>query len=673
MITLLSLVLVLVLPSLAGAVLLSRPSRSDPEDAADHGTGDAAPDTAPETAPDVALACGLACGSATWLLGSGLLARTVGLSATSAWLWDALVAAGSVAVLLLPRHRMLLRAVLGPVGRRIGEVGGLAALVFLPLGAVVVRTSWSPLGSTPWYYYGLARQVADLGHIPATSVEFGTTTPFLNDYHLFTTGTAMLLVQQPGDPMLPVRTITVLSILLLVVGMVALTSALGADRLTALLAVPIVIAAGIAPIRASGYRPETFGLGLGLLMAALSVDWLRHRRRGSLVGAALLAATVSQVHGIAALTSGVLVAAFALVSVVRGPHLAQLRRVAIAIGALLGAVAVAGLVFHEASGTVHAGGLVDRGGLADPTWEFFRAARGNVPSVPLSNTAMIRQSVRELYSWQERWMIPALLLAVCGLWRARRMAVTREMVSFTLVSVIGLAAVASVFMVGWQGYVPRRTGASRMVAEASVVGPPLLAIGLSALARATWVWRGRPLLRTPWQRTVALLSLLSVLSVCGVVSMVRVARYDDGWAPSRAELATWRSLPLTSHDVVLANGYTEGFIPDVTGAQGLLDGRAPYTFDAQLRRANSLLRGAHAFFTDPEQNWSFLSQNHVTWVVVGDPSAYSLATGNVWDTPASLRGLDSCPGLRQVEHSATLTVYRVVDPSAFGCVTPGQG
>jgi hypothetical protein len=652
-----ALVLVLVLPAVAGAVLLSGPTTDAAAGRADG--------TVRVARPDLLVARGIACGVATWLLGSGLLTRTVGLSATSAWVWDAAAAALSVLVLLLSRNRARVRAVLGPVGRRIAEVGALSALVFLPLGRAIVHTSWSPLGSTPWYYYGLARQVADVGSIPSMSLEFGTSTTFLDDYHLFTTGTAMLLVQHPAAPITVITTITLLGVLFLGLGSVALTSALGARRSTSLLAVPIVIAAGIAPLRLAAYRPEGFALGLALVLVALGVDWLRERDPRSLVAAGLLAATLSQVHGITALCAGVLITAAALVSLAGGQRREQLRRIAIALVTLIAGVAVAALVFHEASGTVHAGGLVDRGGLADPTWEFFRAARGDPSSMPPSNLAMIEQSVRQLYSWQKWWMIPTLLLACYGLWRHRADGAVRRAVAFTLLSLLGLLLVASVFMLGWQGYVPRRTGASRLVAEASLVGPPLLAIGLGCVVGSVWARLGRRRLAT--YRWVGDVVVLAVVAACGWSSVSDVADYDDGMAPSRAQLAVWRSLPLTSSDVVLANGYTEGFIPDLTGAQGLLDGRAPYTFDAQLKRADGLLRGARAFYSDPTGHWDFLAQNHITWVVVGEPGTWSLGTGNVWSIPDATRALARCAGLQRVTGDPTLSVFRVVDSGSQGC------
>jgi hypothetical protein len=643
-----ALFLVLVLPTMAGTVTLAGQDTNGSR----------------LVSPELRLARGLACGLATWLVGSGLLVRTSHLTGASAWAWEALVAAASLAVLLLPGSRTRVRAVLGPAGRRLAEVGGLTAVVFLPLWYVIVHTSWSPLGSTPWYYYGLAQQVADLGSLPTTSLEFGTSTPFLNDYHLFTTGTAMLLVQQSAGPMAVIITITLVGVVLLALGAATLSSGLGAGRFTALFAVPIAVAAGIGPIRLAAYRPEGFGLGLSLLMVALGIDWLRHREWRSLLAAALLAATLSQVHGIAAVTAGVMVAAAAVLSLARGPRGEQLRRTGLVVAAFLGAVLVAALVFHEASGTVHAGGLVDQGGLGDPTWEFYRAARDEAPSMPPRNLSMMGRTFLQLYDWQLWWVVPAAALAAVGLWRTRREAATRNVLSFTLLSLTGLLAVASVFMLGWQGYVPRRTGASRIVLEMSLLGPPLLAIGLGGAARATWNWRGRPTLSTPRLRHVV---LLVVVSGCGMASLVRDAEYYDGQAPSREQLAVWHSIPATSSEVVLANGYTEGFIPDNTGAEGLLDGRAPYTFDTELLHANELLRGAQRFFDDPARHWSFLAENDVSWVVVGEPGSYSLGTGNVWNSPRHLRALDGCRGLVRFAAVDGLTVFRVADAGAQGC------
>jgi hypothetical protein len=663
MIVLLSLLLVLVLPAVAALVALSDERCPEvPHTSVPVADADVSADL------DMALARGLACGLATWLIGSGLLARTVGLTATSAWLWDAVVAAVSVTVLLLPRQRARLAVMLRPALGRFGVCAGLSAAVFLPVAFVVLRTSWSPLGSTPWYYYGLARQVADTGSIPATSIEFATSTPFLNDYHLFTTGTAMLLVQQPGDPITVITIVAMVAVLVLGLGVVALSSALGADRVAAWLAIPVALATGIGAMRLDAYRPEGFAIGLIVLVAALTIDWYRRRSWASLAPAAILVATLSQVHGIAALTAGVMVLAATLAFVIRGPRGEQLRRAGIALVLYAGAVVVAGLVFQEASGTTHAGGLVDQGGVADPTWAFYRLGQGALPSLPPTNGQLLYDVPGYLYGRSWWWITVSLVLAGLGLWLRRRDPDSRLLLGFTLFTLVGLGLVASVFMLGWNGYVPRRTGASRIPLEASLLIPPFIAVGLGCLARATWRWRGRTV---PERRRRPI--LLVALATCGLVSSLDVAAYVRMQALSRDDLAVWRSLPLEPGDVVLANAYTEGFIPDVTKGVGLLDGRAPYTFDGLLYRANGLFRGARDFFIDPSGHWSYLRENNVSWVVVGDSSTYALSTGNTWSVPHGLHALERCPGLERVVNDAPrITVFRVVDSGPAGCRVRSQ-
>jgi hypothetical protein len=248
-------------------------------------------------------------------------------------------------------------------------------------------------------------------------------------------------------------------------------------------------------------------------------------------------------------------------------------------------------------------------------------------------------------------------------WRRRRSADGRLVILFTLLSLVGLGLVASVFMLGWQGYVPRRTGASRVILEGSLLVPLFLAFGLGSLAEETWRWRGRTL--EPTRRRVP--AMIAVLTAAAIVSMIGVADYDARLAPSRDDVALWRSLPVQPGDVVLGNGYTEGFIPDVTAGEGLLDGRAPYTFGALLTRANHLLRGADAFFADPAAHWDYLASNDVRWVVVADPHTYALSTGNTWYVPDPLDVLDGCAGVRKVAANENLTVYRVVDAEHAGC------
>ena len=61
--------------------------------------------------------------------------------------------------------------------------------------------------------------------------------------------------------------------------------------------------------------------------------------------------------------------------------------------------------------------------------------------------------------------------------------------------------------------------------------------------------------------------------------------------PQASDVTALRASGLPD-SVVLTNAWTEGYVPQVMGARGLLDGRAPYTYPRVLVRANHLLRKA---------------------------------------------------------------------------------
>ena len=264
---------------------------------------------------------------------------------------------------------------------------------------------------------------------------------------------------------------------------------------------------------------------------------------------------------------------------------------------------------------------------------------------------MIAGTLQGTYEQPLWWIAPAVVLAAVGLWMRRRHAVVRRLLGFTALALVGLGAIAAVFMFGWEGYVPRRTGASRMVLEASLLVPPFVAIGFGMSRQGAA--RAQSAAGTCRRTRLRIKAALGLLTVCALVTTLAVARYDSHEAPSRDELAAWESLPLTSDDIVLSNGYTEGFIPDVTPANGPPDGRAPYTFGDLMTRANGSLRGAQDFFDDPSANWDYLADNDVTWIVVGKPDTYAISTANVWSTPVSPDVLAQCRGLELVVDDPT--------------------
>lgn len=630
MTALLALLLIVLLPGLAGGVLLtsfaSGPAR-----------------------PGAVLARSLSCGVAAWLLVSGILARTIGLSTGSSWAGVGFLALTSCVLLALPRCRAVLREIGGEV-RYFAVILLVTAVSWLPMGLLVARSDRGPLGSTPWYYWDLAAQVARAGRVPDVATEWGTSLPFLGDYRLFSTGTAMLFTLDGAAAVRVLQLITLVSVVLLGCGAALLANALGAGRLASLAAVPLAVGTGVGAYKVISYRPEGFALGLMFLLVALHLDWLRHRDRTSLLAACLVAAVLSQVHGIALLTAGALIVA-SMVALWR-PGVGAvplLRRWGLGGLALAASTVLVALVMGSASGVEHAGGLSADSGVADPTWDFIRAISGLPPSVPPSSTDMAGEALGNVYRGTGWWVALGLVIATIALAAcARRQAQARQLLVFTLTSLVVLGVAAAVFSFGYASYVPRRTGAHRLVQEATLLTGPYVAGALACVRYSE--------LRVFLQQ-VAGGAAVVVLTVTGLIASTGVAGWASDLRPSPQLHQSLVGLRIPRDAVVLANAYTEGYLARTTRATGLLDGRAPYTYPDVLVRANTLLREARDFYAEPAAHLDFLEANDVSYVVVAS-SPGSLGMRNLLVRRVDRSKFEACERLERVIANPDIRVYR---------------
>jgi len=301
------------------------------------------------------------------------------------------------------------------------------------------------------------------------------------------------------------------------------------------------------------------------------------------------------------------------------------------------------------SGAEHTGRLADTRGVDDLTWDFSRAITGRPPSLPQSNASMIAQSLRAVFLGGSTWVVPVLVVALLVLVvAARHQAVARRVLVFTLVSLAGIAVAVSVFALGWQSYVPRRVGAQRLVREASLLVGPVVAC---ALASVPWA-RARP---------PAIGAVVGLVCVGAVLSSTRTADTAARQRPDPDDLAALADVGIGPGDVVLTNGYVEGYPERVTEGTGLLDGRAPFTYPDVLARADGLLRKAQDFFARPRKNREILEDNGVDYIVVGSRRTYSLGTDNIFSGPLRRNKLDKSPALELVLQRPGLRVYRVLD------------
>ena len=225
----------------------------------------------------------------------------------------------------------------------------------------------------------------------------------------------MLLQQHSDGPITVITAITLVGVVMLGLGMAAYLTSLGASRLVSLLAIPVAVATGIAP--GPPRRLSTGGLRArhaGSLFVALALDWMRRRDWRSLACAALIAAVLSQVHGIAAVT-----AAVARVGS-RPRHADQ------------GDAGRAAQTSGAGNRCVRGCGLGDRcdiprGVRNGPLWRTCRPGRPSrpdvgvlsgsqesQPSLPPGNVSMIAGTLQGMYEQPLWWIAPAVVLAAVG-------------------------------------------------------------------------------------------------------------------------------------------------------------------------------------------------------------------------------------------------------------------
>ncbi|MGE3619352.1 MAG: hypothetical protein AB7L84_02725 [Acidimicrobiia bacterium] len=619
------------------------------------------------------LARAMVLGLGTWILGSQLVMRTVGLSPVTCWVACAAVAAGSVAAWAVvssrrdgsgspgrPRHlagggRRRSTAPRSTTRRDLLAVAGLVALglgAWAPVLAVNVASPHALLQPTPWYYWGLADETASAGDIPVEVREWGgTPVESLAAYPGFTSGTAALIAQSPGGGFEPARAVMVLTTVATLVGLAAVVAALGGTTVGVLVAVPGVLSLWIVAVKLASYRPEPTGYGLMLAAGALALRWMRSGDRSALVVGGVAFVALGQVHGIDHVLAAVMVAAAAACSLLVDRD--GLRATAGRAAATLSwAAAWAGwtlLLTGSLSSAEAADGLPQRGGTSDPTWAFVRALSGGPVTEPPSALELARAALSEGIAGVSpvafRGGVLVLVLALVGwavLGRGEDRARAARVLVWVAAVAAGILAVCLWFALRWETYVPRRTGFSRMLQLVVLVIP--VAAGLLASMR------GR------LGRVAA-----AVVLVAGAAATVRswgpTTELFEYQRPTSEQIGLLASLDLSPGAVVLTNTYTEGIVADVLDASGLLEGRAPYTYPDLLDRAVHLLRESAAFFADPVAHQDLLEEEGVTHVLVATYGSYALGTPArfPWD-PLTLAGI---PGLREVARTTDLVLYEV--------------
>lgn len=587
---------------------------------------------------------------------SELLAARDLLAAASVWIVAVAMATIGIVALGFWRDRWLPRLRAPGAWRRwafhLPAVGVVVAAASAQISIVLARMD-SLVAPTPWYYWQQSVAIARAGHVPALSREWGTTVGFF-DYHLGFNAASAAVAQATYsvDSLFGAQLVRILVAIGAVVGMWLFARAWGAPRYAAAAAAIAVPCVTIFAIKLVSYRPESAAYLLALAPAALLHRWFL-RPRWVLGGAALITFVgVTQVHAPGAIVAATLCAGTAAAHA-RWSWRWLVRTLAVGVALVAVWFAVDTVTGHRGPFSeefAETPALTADG--RDPTYEFAQLATAQIPPDrtqlgvdPPPGDELLRRSLTEGFlvgGTTAYW----ILIGAVGATFVAALALRRwVIVRFVVAGVVFLGlllAVSVITQLGWDTYVPRRTGYSRFFQFWWFV--PLAAVALAArlLDRAWW--------------RIGVSALLIVVAIGLWVRSLDPTNALDGGQPSELTLEQLRALQLRDGAMVLSNTFTQDFVKLNTPAIGLTDGRAPYLERRLLTRANRILRETSSFFADPigqEFPWDRYGIDYVLVSTVPN----SLGNPAIYFTDPAL--LDALPRLGRIGEGEGWVLYEV--------------
>ena len=630
--------------------------------------------------PTVTLAASVTVGLSVWILLSSVIVRAGLLVDTAIWIGAGLVlllSTGSVALPRLRAGRRRARAASrgshrAPRRRRVEPVealvGGPRRRVLLPLLtalvaaapqlAIIIQRPDALVSPTAWYYWSTARELAVLGHVPESVQEWGQSVPAFTFHFGFSSSTALLSVASGDtDSLSAAQLVRLVTVLIFGLGTWCLARSLGGSDLTAAGATLIASSVQIYAIKLSSYRPEALAYGFACLAVALLIWGLRARDRWLLAASLIGILGVTQVHGLSALLALAMIAGSACAYVfgfLAAHESWRSRAVRISVFGVLAATStvLANLLFiGRWSDATTVQGLPSVGPDGDPTWAFalLVSAQPVLPDPPGADPptlgAMATDSLGAVLLGTPSWSVPALSVACLALGallclRVRR---ARGVLTFGIISFLGLLGIAYLLAMTGDTYIPRRTGFTRVLQLWPVL-PPIVAAAIAALIPK----------QAPRRAAVALVAVAAVtVAALGAPDVLKLGRGQ----PSGSQLVAVSRMPIKPDSTVLTNGFTQGYVTLWTPGFGLLDGHAPYLERDLLSRANEILMVTREYFRNPRRSPFPFDEYGVDYVLLAK-EPYALGTPAIF-SPNSAPKVGKDERLRLVRETSDLVLYEV--------------
>lgn len=558
-------------------------------------------------------------------------------------------------------------------GEPVALVSGLAVVTALALTRPPPLLGYG--SSSAWRYWADGAQIADAGHVPTQSPQWGTTFPSTVSKALMNAFDAASTYLVGSDLSNGVWALTWFPIVGWALALWAVGYELGLRRTAPLLALAGTLVVSLpAGVVANGeiardlhqFKAENVGRMVAFAALALAIRQLRSG--GDLVGAlvaGLLFACAATTHLVPTIVALCLLAGVAMVTAVeqrglpigRKPAalgLATMLIVAVSLPALSGG----DIGFQGASGVYQPFYLSGDTQPLDPTAAFihhmvpFPAVGMRWEDQPKAIIADAAKQATGLADPSQGWLlaIAAGLIAASLLLPGRRPAAVAAAITLAA----ALLAGALLFSYRYHTVVPGGFGEKRLF---DYVAFPWILIGCCLLEAIV------QLARRAGRRCADALGGIIVLATATFLlsSQPSVARpSSDAAAAYHSALTTIRAnTPCGAH--ILLTFRTTGTLQLLAHRVGVLEGMAPYLRPNLLNPTLKTLYDARQFFVSPTNHPSYLSAHDIDYVaLVSGPLIHQAIQES--GMRVNLRSLQRSPQLKQVVDRPGLLLFRVEKP-----------
>lgn len=577
---------------------------------------------------------------------AGLLSAFGALAAGPLWIGVVGLAVGSL--LLAWRRGGLGRRQLHSVRAALLSPTTASALLIAGVGtAAQLYRQLEPGGSAPqvaWVYFGDVLEMLTARGIPEASIDYGIAMGFeTNKLVWYLVSAAVVSLGGLADA--PYRFFAIhVGATTFVTGLAAywLASQLTRSRLAAFFGGAVIAFAPVVTFKLSGFRGEAAGIALLFLTLAAARAALDRRERAWVVAFGACVAALVCTHLVPAVAGAFLGVGMVIARVLERRR-AVVGDLARASAGAVGGLVVAALFLVPAGGGAAGGqkGLSTAGYSAyrgkDPTSAFARLVGGGrltergVRSIREKSDddafyvepEEIRDILRKRFDLPVRYWpkkndklaFPVALLLLLFLWLQR--GPSREIALAAVTGAALLYALALWFSWRYETWLPAEHALRRELHYLKVYAAIFFVMVLDG-GMAWLATRARPAVAV----TLSVVIAGYLVWPQGEQVKRRAKKHDERISKNGHKALRWLRDNTSSDARILLDAHTDGVVQVNARRVAIPEGRAPYFQPDNLTRTLEIMEGAAAYWRDPSDNWRYLVEQDIDYVVSGAHAAF---------------------------------------------------